>query len=340
MKSIVLLFALVLLYTPSDAQLSQGEPMKAAWTVGGILGDKVDAIDFVADLGFNTLITGHVAPEVMARAGERQVRVVTNVFPFADDDFKRDYPHALQKMRDYEYKLAEAFDGQRWDNLTAGSYRWHPILLAKDGMCFEHKETKQAIRERIDKALSWADGIALDGFGFMNYYACFCDRCESVRAEMKAKEPDKPDLDILVEMSAQTLVDVHEMIYEYAKSVKPDAIVTDHVWPPFRPDEYIGHKFKLDYCTQTISWFYPPEWRLERVEFEAKEMKRLEDQTTNRFVPFIGIYETGGHVRSAERLAQELKIALQYGEGSVVVSRLTTLQKQPDLAEAVKSALK
>ena len=314
--------------------------MKAVWTVGGILGDKVASVDFVADLGFDTIVMGNASPEVRAAAQKRSVQIVTTIFPFADDGFKRNYSHALQKVRDYEYQIGGILAEQPWEQLTAGSYQWHPVSLTRSGMCFGHEETKVAIRARIDKALSWADGIALDGFGFMNYYACFCDRCEGIRAEMKTAEPDKPDLDILVEMSTKTLVDVHQMVYEYAKSIKFDAIVTDHVWPPFRPDEYIGHQFKLDYCTQTISWFYPPEWRLERVEFEAAEMKRLEDQSINRFVPFIGIYETGGHVRSAEKLVKELEIALKYGEGSVVVSRLTTLQKQPQLAAAVKSMLK
>ncbi len=42
------------------------------------------------------------------------------------------------------------------------------------------------------------------------------------------------------------------------KSIIPGAIVTNHVWPHFNPDEYIGAKYKLDYCTQTITWFYPP----------------------------------------------------------------------------------
>jgi hypothetical protein len=312
--------------------------MKAVWTVGGILGDKCDAVDFVANLGFDTMVTGSVSSDVMARARERQVRVVTNIFPFADDDFKRDAPHALQKVRDYEYQMGGLLAEQPWEHLTAGAYRWHPALLTRSGMCFEHAETKTAIRARIEKALSWADGIALDGFGFMNYYACFCDRCEAIRAEMKERDPEKPDLDILVEMSVQTLVDVHEMVYDFAKSVDASKIVTDHVWPPFRPDEYIGHTFKLDYCTQTISWFYPPEWRLERVAFEAAEMKRLENTSVNRFVPFIGIYDTGGHVRSAERLAKELEIALTYGENRVVVSRLTTLQQHAHLADVVKKA--
>jgi hypothetical protein len=314
--------------------------MKAVWTVGGILGEKNESVDFIADLGFKTMITGNASPEMMTIARDQNVRIVTTIFPFADADFERDYPEGLQKVRDFEEDIGGVLAGQRSEALTAGTYRWHPALLARKAMCFEHEKTKKTIQTHIEKALSWADGIALDGFGFMNYYACFCDRCEGIRAEMKAEEPGKPDLDILAEMSTKTLVDVHEMVYTYARSIKPDAIVTDHVWPPFRPDEYIGHKFKLDYCTQTISWFYPPEWRLERVEFEAAEMKRLEDRTINQFVPFIGIYESGGHVRSSERLVKELEIALKYGEGRVVVSRLTTLQQQPKLAAAVKSVLK
>ncbi|MBT4837244.1 MAG: pyridoxal-phosphate dependent enzyme [Methylococcales bacterium] len=172
--------------------------MKAVWTVGGILGDKVASVDFVADLGFDTIVMGNASPEMRAVAQKRSVQIVTTIFPFADDGFKRNYSHALQKVRDYEYQIGGILAEQPWEQLTAGSYQWHPVSLTRSGMCFGHEETKVAIRARIDKALSWADGIALDGFGFMNYYACFCDRCEGIRAEMKTAEPDKPDLDILI----------------------------------------------------------------------------------------------------------------------------------------------
>jgi hypothetical protein len=254
--------------------------------------------------------------------------------------FVRDFPYAVQKVRDFEQEMCALLANQQWERITAEAFRWHPVLLARNAMCFEHPETEASLRKRVEEALGWADGIALDGFGFMNSYACFCDRCNAIRAEMKAKEPDRPDLDILEEMSTQTLVTVHAKLYAHARSINPRAIVTDHVWPPFRPDPYIGRTFKLDFCTQTISWFYPPEWRLERVEFEAAEMKRLEDRAINQFVPFIGIYDHAGHVRPPERLARELEIALKYGEGHIVVSRLTTLQQHPFLADAVKSLLK
>ena len=69
-------------------------------------------------------------------------------------------------------------------------------------------------------------------------------------------------------------------------------------------------------------------------------MKRLEKPEINRFVPFIGILDLPALVRKPERLAKEIEIALKYGEGSLVLSSLTTLQNHPDLAAVVKAALK
>ena len=69
-------------------------------------------------------------------------------------------------------------------------------------------------------------------------------------------------------------------------------------------------------------------------------MKRLENPEVNRFVPFIGIHDMPDFVRTPERLAGEIEIALKYGEGRLVLSRLSTLQDHPELAGAVKEALK
>ena len=69
-------------------------------------------------------------------------------------------------------------------------------------------------------------------------------------------------------------------------------------------------------------------------------MKRLENPEINRFVPFIGIHDLPSFVRTPERLAKEIEIALKYGDGNLVISRLNTLQKYPGLARAVREAFK
>ena len=312
--------------------------MKAIWAIAPIKTDteREQAVDFVADLGCNMLVTNSATPEMVARANKRDIQIIATVFPYSDDDFENAHPHCLQKMREFEYKISDAIVGQSHGE----SYRWQSFILPRTTLCFEHPESQAELKKRVEHALGIADGIALDGFGFVNYYACFCNRCETLRKEARAQTPDLSDIEILGKISTQTLIDIHRLLYDHAKSIDPSTIVTNHVWPHFLPDEYIGAKYKLDYCTQTISWFYPPEWRLGRVEMEAAEMKRLEDPEINRFVPFIGIHDLPSFVRTPERLAREIEIALKYGDGILVISRLNTLQKHPELARAVRDALK
>lgn len=312
--------------------------MKAIWAIAPIKTDteREQAVDFVADLGCNMLITNSTTPEMVARTNKRDIQVIATVFPYSDDDFENAHPHCLQKMREFEYKISNAIAGQSHGE----SYRWQSFILPRTTLCFEHPESQAELKKRVERALDIADGIALDGFGFVNYYACFCDHCETLRKEARAQTPDLSDIEIMGKISTQTLIDVHRLLYDQAKSINPNAIVTNHVWPYFLPDEYIGAKYKLDYCTQTISWFYPPEWRLERVEMEVAEMKRLENPEINRFVPFIGIHNLPGFVRTPERLAREIEIAMKYGDGNLVISRLNTLQNHPGLARAVREALK
>ena len=312
--------------------------MKAVWAIDRLRTDteREQAVDFVADLGCNMLITNSATPEMVARANKQDIQIIATVFPYSDDNFENAYPHCLQKMREFEYKVSDAIVGQSHGE----SYRWQSLILPRTVLCFEHSESQAELKKRVERALEIADGIALDGFGFVNYYACFCDRCETLRKEVHTHPSNLSDIEIMAKVSTQTLVDVHRLLYDHAKSIDPNAIVTNHVWPYFLPDEYIGAKYKLDYCTQTISWFYPPEWRLERVEMEATEMKRLENPEINRFVPFIGIHDLPGFVRTPERLIREIEIALKYGDGNLVISRLSTLLKYPGLARAVRDALK
>ena len=316
--------------------------MKAVWAIGRLSTDqeRVQAVDFATDLGFNIIVTNSATGEMVRHAQAQNVRIIATVFPTPDDDFAEANPHCLQKMRDFEHKISDTITGQSWLRVHGESFRWQAFILSRPTLCFEHPESQAELKKRVERALEIADGIALDGFGFTNYYACFCQRCAALRTEKKRQNPDLSEVEIMSEVSSQTLINVHRLLHDHAKSINSRAIVTNHVWPMFLPDEYIGAQYKLDYCTQTISWFYPPEWRLERIEMEAAEMKRLEKLRVNRFVPFIGILDLPGLVRQPERLAREIDIALKYGEGCLVLSRLTTLQNHPELVKVVKEALK
>jgi hypothetical protein len=316
--------------------------MKAAWETGRIKTEeaRTKAVDFASETGFDTIVTGSADATMLARAHDKGIQIIAVVTPSASrGDFAESHPQCVQKMRNFEHEIRESLAGSDWVHVHGESFHWQAPVLPRSMVCFEHDESMELVRKQIDTALEFADGVALDGFGFNNYYACFCETCDDLRAAEKAAHSDQSDVEVMATVSSRSLINVHRRLHDHAKSIRSDATVINHVWPMFLPDEHIGTQYKLDYCTQTISWFYPPEWRLERIQAEAAEIKRLENPETNRFVPFIGIVDMNDLVRTPERLSAEIEIGLKYGDGSICLSRLSTLQNHQGLGDAAREAL-
>ena len=97
--------------------------MKAVWAIDRLRTDteREQAVDFVADLGCNMLITNSATPEMVAQAHKRDIQIIATVFPYSDDDFENAHPHCLQKMREFEYKISDAI---------AGTTAWGELPLA------------------------------------------------------------------------------------------------------------------------------------------------------------------------------------------------------------------
>lgn len=299
-----------------------------------------EIVEFASDLGFDTLIVRDPT-EAMARRGEALgIRIVAIVYARPSDAFAADHPECLQRLLPGEDEIVRAGHERTPANFQLLSHRWFSIVQDGATLCFEHEASRSFLKERVSSALEVADGVSFDGFGFRNHYACFCDRCAALRKSMAAAQPEAHEPELLARMSESSLVTLSDALYEHAKAIKPDATVTNHVWPPFYPDEYYGNRLRLDFCTQTISWFYPPHWSLERVEFETAEMKRLEAPKRNTFVPFIGLYADPYLVRSPDRVRAEFDIARRYVKDHVVLCSLETPHQYPEIADVVKNALR
>lgn len=324
--------------------------MKAAWDwhlPRTTVEEEQALVAFAHKIGFDTLIVHAPTPTLMEAAGALNLRVVAILTPNATDAFRQQHPDALQQMLPVEHAIgdavatavATAVDSPSWEAYTIQAHRWFPLVQMSPLLCFEHTAAQAELKKRVSEALAVADGVAFDGFGFMNHYACFCPRCQSIRQVLRTQNPDRHESEIVATMSETSLIEITRLLYAHAKASKPTALVTNHLWPPFRPNPYYGSRLQLDYCSQTISWFYKPNWSLARVEFEAQEMKRLEQPTQNRFAPFIGMFHDPYLARSGERIAQEMAIAKRYGEGDLVFCSLKALQEYPDVQEAVRAAL-
>jgi len=311
--------------------------MKAAWDWA--LPRETDEherelVEFAADLGFDTLVVGDPTGTMVDRGRELGVTVVAIVNARPDDPGA--HPEWCQSLLPVEERIVDAVADARED-YQQFAHRWFPLVHDGAFVCFERDAALEQLETAVSDALATADGVALDGFGFRNHYACFCEACAR-RRERRAADGDAHEHELLARVSEDQLVEATRRLYEHANAVADDPLVTNHVWPPFAPNPYYGHRLPLDYCSQTISWFYRPTWSLERVAFEAAEHARLAG-SENEFVPFVGMFDEPHLRRSPDRLARELEIATEYGNGSLVFCTLGVPRASSAHAEVVREAL-
>lgn len=313
--------------------------MKAAWDWGLPRETETDEraiVEFAAELGFDTLVVRDPSPVMAERGRELDVDIVAIVSPGAPEEFTDDHPDCVQSLHPVEAEMAEAL-ADAPSSFQRMAHRWYPLVHTGDWVCFEHEASVRHIEKQVTAALDTADGVAFDAFGFRNHYACFCDACEQ-RREQAGSETDAHDWDVLGEVSEAQLLETTARLYEHATAEDPDATVMNHIWPPFNPNPDYGDRLELEYCTQTIAWFYRPNWSLDRVEFEAARRARRET-AANSFVPFVGMLDEPFLRRPADRLREELEIALEYGDDSLVLCTLEVPYNHEEYATVIADVL-
>jgi len=316
--------------------------MRAAWDWAlprGSAERERELVTFAAELGFDTLIVSDPTEATVERGRELGVTVVAVVNARPDDAVVERHPEWCQSVLPVEERIVEAV-AEGPEDYQQLAHRWFPLVHGGEFLCFEREGALEHLEAAVSDALATADGVAFDGVGFRNHYACFCERC--IRRRERAAGDDDHDHDhdreVLARVSETQLVEATRRLYEHATAVGDDPLVTNHVWPPFAPAPYYGHRLPLDYCSQTVSWFRRPTWSLERVAFEAAEHARLAG-TANEFVPFVGLFDEPGLRRSPDRLASELEIALEHGDGNVVLCTLGLPRASAAHADVVRAAL-
>ena len=306
-------------------------PLRAAWdwyAPRSTEAERRRLIDLVSEVGFDTLVIHRPEADLVEYAHRFDIRVIGVVSPAIEDSLAAAKPDLLQRMTTTEEECAALIRQSpttEQDNRLA--HLWFPRYQGGNLLCYEHEESRSILVERVGRLLEDADGVALDGFGFRNHYGCFCETCSRSHGGQVEK---------IAEVSRRSLIDFSTSLYDRTKSEHPDAILMNHVWPPFNPDPYYGADLRLDYCSQTISWFYRPAWSLERVRLEAAEHSTRERPERNQFVPFIGHYFDPYQRRSAKRIEAELEIAKQSGNGSFVFCTLESIVED----EAIRNLLK
>ena len=311
--------------------------MRAAWDWDlprETAADQRRLVETAAGLGFDTLVVNDVTPTIADHAADQGMAAIDVVTARALDSFAADHPDCVQQLAPADRGIVDAIGADQADHRRRAHWKF-PLVLDSDLVCYEHEASRRYLESRIDEALSAADGVAFDGFGFRNQYACHCTACLERRRRVAGAEHDYVTAASVAEAQ---LVELSERLYDHVTSIDDDAIAMNHVWPPFNPNPRYASQLRLDYCTQTIAWFHRPHWSIDRVRFEARRHRELAGKA-NVFVPFIGMADVELSRRSPGRLREELEIALEYGDGNVVLSTLAVPAAHDEHAAVVRELL-
>ncbi len=209
---------------------------------------------------------------------------------------------------------------------------------------FVVEEFRKKIRAAIHQGYT---GIALDFIGFRNYHGCACQLC--ARLLKSSVPPGVPPQEVADRFHEDTLVAFYEELCAYARAyaapLNRRVKITCHVYPVYLPNVLYGNRLPVDYCGQTVSWFFYPHWSFEKIERYTRFVVDHEVQyhQTSIGAPFIGFCGKGIeaiHVKSAERVRRELQTVKTCGARAVQLAELGNLLAVPAVAKVVAEELR
>jgi hypothetical protein len=249
----------------------------------------------------------------------------------AGKEFAKKHPELLQKIRDWEdenIKLPRVDPGRT--NVHSGNW-----------LCPDHGLTeyeKNIIRETFQEFDF--DGFAFDYVGYRNYYACFCDYSLRKRQEFADKHPELSAVEIMRQFSENCLVNYVTEVRNFIKTLKPNTEFSIHIYPDFDLNPVYGNRLPVEYCGQTIAWFYKPFWSYGKIYDTCMQYKAAEGKFVkyNKFVPFLGVYEQD-KLKTPGRLRTEIRIAGLAKNGTIMFAFDKIFLKHPELVKIVAEEL-
>ena len=204
------------------------------------------------------------------------------------------------------------------------------------GLSEEEARRTETIVRRYD-----VDGVAIDFLGYRNYAACWCDHSNALRAAYAKDHPALSEAEVLREVSRRSLAAFSRQVRRRVLAIRPQAKIAVHVYPDFDPDPLYGSLLDVDYCGQTIAWFFTPHWsygtiRDRHLAFLAAQGR---GPRHNRHVPFVGA-RPGAEAKSPDRVRTEIRLAGLGGCRTFMFAFYETLLEQPELIAVLRDELR
>ena len=141
-----------------------------------------------------------------------------------------------------------------------------------------------------------------------------------------------------------TLVDFNNRLAERCRKFRPGIKIATHVYPTFLANPMYGNRLNVDYCMQTVAWYFEPFWNLAKVEKYTTNVV----QDAKRYfahpqgIPFVGIYLDSKNPKldkPSQRFRDELKTIRKAGSQSFSICPFNIFIKHPELGDILLEEL-
>ncbi len=213
-------------------------------------------------------------------------------------------------------------------------------VFIHDLYCFHRPEVVKMMQDKIRKAFDACPelaGIAFDYFGYVNYRCCRCPYSLRLFEEYYKKLPPGTDREkALDKFSLESLVAFNNELAAFVRKLKPGSKIVTHIYPTYLPDPVYGNRLNVDYCCQTVAWYFKPYWKPEKIEkytkFVIGEDKKYHSGVKG--IPFVGIYQSKPELsKPTDVFKRELKIIRSCGTQSFSICPFRIFNQKPELGK-------
>ena len=233
-------------------------------------------------------------------------------------DMVRKSPEWKQEIHRRRRELNYQYGGESDAEIDTLSNMAIPCFLSDNGLVLS--------KEKLDKILKGAppdnSGIFLDYFGYMNHRGCYCEEClkrygHYLKERNLEDSPQHKD-----EFYRQQLITYYDDIIAYIKSKHPQYKIVAHFYPDFRPDHLFGNRTKVDFCGQTVAWYF--KWPSDKIrQYTQYVIGHAKDYYPfAEGIPFVGLNtdETSSlGFKTPDELERELKEVLTAGGRTLMI---------------------
>jgi hypothetical protein len=216
-------------------------------------------------------------------------------------------------------------------SLCAMEYQWggEPVkkgeVHTEPLLCFHRPETlemNKAIIKKVLENIPDLTGMALDGIGYQNYHACYCNFSMKLFEKYHAAHKEMSKEEALNKFSLDTLVEFNNELVKYARSISPAIKTTGHIYPVFLPEPLYGYRLDVDYCGETAAWFFKPYWSFNKIEDYTRKIVQNQGKyfKNQQAVALLGLYSERrcnsqgfNCMKTKTRLTDEIKAIKQAG---------------------------